>query len=57
MRYAYCVLQFFNPGQARPFPHCAEFIAGPAHRVRPLAGPMAGSGWPRWLHAGYKSPA
>ena len=26
----------------------AEFTIGPAHRVRPLAGPMAGSGRTRW---------
>jgi hypothetical protein len=32
---------------------CAEFIIGPAHRVRPLAGPMAGSGRTRWLIAPY----
>jgi hypothetical protein len=31
----------------------AEFIIGPAHRVRPLAGPMAGSGRPRWLNPSY----
>ncbi len=31
----------------------AEFIIGPAHRVRPPAGPMAGSGRTRWLHPGY----
>jgi len=36
-----------------PSPHFAEFIIGPAHRVRPLAGPMAGSDRTRWLHAGY----
>jgi hypothetical protein len=29
---------------ATPLPDFAEFIIGPAHRVRPLAGPMAGSG-------------
>ena len=29
---------------------------GPAHRVRPLAGPMAGSGRTRWLHPGHKAP-
>src|SRR6266481_1731424 len=48
-----------NPGT--PVPHYAEFIIGPAHRVRPepaigrtrWAGPMAGSGRTRWLHAGY----
>ena len=32
------------------FPDFAEFIIGPAHRVRPLAGPMAGSGRTRWLN-------
>ena len=37
----------------RPSPDVAEFIIGPAHRVRPLAGPMAGSGRTRWLHPGY----
>src|SRR5260370_35632859 len=37
----------------RFFPDYAEFIIGPAHRVRPLAGPMAGSGRTRWLHPGY----
>jgi hypothetical protein len=26
----------------------AEPVIGPAHRVRPLAGPMAGSGRTRW---------
>src|SRR5258708_7468772 len=31
----------------------AEFIIGPAHRVRPLAGPMAGSGRTRWLNLSY----
>ena len=38
-------------------PDYAEFIIGPAHRVRPLAGPMAGSGRTRWLHPGYDSSA
>jgi branched-chain amino acid transport system substrate-binding protein len=33
----------------KPSPDYAEFIIGPAHRVRPLAGPMAGSGRTRWL--------
>src|SRR5712671_8018034 len=28
---------------------------GPAQRVRPLAGPMAGSGRTRWLHPGYRA--
>ena len=37
----------------RPSPDGAEFIIGPAHRVRPLAGPMAGSGRTQWLHPGY----
>src|SRR5258708_15883377 len=36
-------------------PDYAEFIIGPAHRVRPPAGPMAGSGRARWLHPGYGS--
>jgi len=36
-----------------PWAQCAEFIIGPAHRVRPLAGPMAGSGRTRWLIAPY----
>jgi hypothetical protein len=31
----------------------AEFIIGPAHRVRPLAGPMAGSDRTHWLNPGY----
>src|SRR5260370_28653811 len=31
----------------------AEFIIGPAHRVRPLAGPMASSGRTRWLNPSY----
>jgi len=30
-----------------------KFIIGPAHRVRPLAGPMAGSARTRWLNPGY----
>src|SRR6266436_6034780 len=34
-----------------------EFIIGPAHRVRPLAGPMASSGRARWLNASYRSAA
>ena len=47
-----------NPGSAvrlaaGPFPDYAEFIIGPAHRVRPLAGPMAGSARTQWLHPGY----
>jgi len=32
----------------------AEPVIGPAHRVRPLAGPMAGSGRTRWLCPPYK---
>src|SRR6516225_7188158 len=36
-----------------PFTDYAEFIIEPAHRVRPLAGPMAGSGRTRRLHPGY----
>jgi hypothetical protein len=32
-------------------------IIGPAHRVRPLAGPMAGSGGTRWLCPPYAGPA
>ncbi len=39
---------------ARAVPDFAEFIIGPAQRVRPLAGPMAGSGRTRWLHPGYR---
>src|SRR5258707_8707969 len=39
--------------RGRLIPDFAEFIIGPAHRVRPLAGPMAGSGRTRWLHPGY----
>src|SRR6266446_20694 len=31
----------------------AEFIIGPAHRVRPRAGPMASSGRTRWLNPGH----
>jgi len=31
----------------------AEPVIGPAHRVRPLAGPMAGSGRTRWLYPPY----
>jgi hypothetical protein len=31
----------------------AEFIIGPAQRVRPLAGPMTGSGRIRWLKPSY----
>jgi hypothetical protein len=31
----------------------AEFIIGPAQRVRPLAGPMTGSGRTRWLNPSY----
>jgi len=27
-----------------------KFTIGPAHRVRPLVGPMAGSGRTRWLN-------
>jgi hypothetical protein len=42
-----------QPRLARPIPDYAEFIIGPAHRVRPLAGPMASSGRTRWLHPGY----
>ena len=46
-----------NPGAALPFarafPHFVEPVIGPAHRVRPLAGPMASSGGTRWLNAGY----
>jgi hypothetical protein len=38
----------------RTIPDYAEFTIGPAHRVRPLAGPMAGSGRTRWLHPGYR---
>jgi len=34
----------------------AEFIIGPAHRVRPLAGPMAGSGRTRVLNPATKLP-
>src|SRR6266446_4699594 len=34
-----------------------EFIIGPAHRVRTLAGPMASSGRARWLNASYRSAA
>jgi hypothetical protein len=41
-----------NPGIT--LPHYAEFIIGPAHPVRPLAGPMASSGLTRWLHTAYK---
>jgi len=40
-------------GVERAAPDYAEFIIGLAHRVRPLAGPMAGSGRTRWLHPGY----
>ena len=29
-------------------------VIGPAHRVRPLAGPMASSGGTRWLNPGYE---
>jgi hypothetical protein len=39
----------------RAFPDFAEFIIGPAHRVRPLAGPMAGSGRTRWHNPHYFS--
>src|SRR5258708_34960872 len=35
--------------------HYAEVFIGPAQRVRPLAGPMAGSGRTRWLHTGYRT--
>ena len=34
----------------------AEFVIGPAHRVPPLAGPMAGSGRTRWLNPPYACP-
>ncbi len=33
----------------------AEFTIGPAHRVRPLAGPMAGSGRTRWPNPPYRA--
>jgi G3E family GTPase len=39
-------------GAARLIPDFAEFTIGRAHRVRPLAGPMAGSGRTRRLHPG-----
>src|ERR1700720_4591183 len=34
----------------------AEPVIGPAHRVRPLAGPMASSDRTRWLCPPYGSP-
>ena len=30
-----------------------ELIIGPADRIRPLAGPIAGSGRTRWLNLSY----
>src|SRR3984893_6404802 len=39
---------FRNP--SRPLMGFAEFIIGPAQRVRPSAGPMTGSGRTRWLN-------
>src|SRR5260370_1584005 len=36
------------PGLGPSFETAAEPVIGPAHRVRPLAGPMAGSGRTRW---------
>src|SRR5258708_38475147 len=38
-----------GPSGGEPTVDFAEFTIGPAHRVRPLAGPMASSGRTRWL--------